>query len=111
MSAVNRKAAIAAYKERKTPAGIFAVRCTASGQVWVGRSRHLDTHQNGLWFALKNGSSMNRELQAAWNSHGEAAFTFEVLEQLPEEALAYALHAELKERLALWKAKLEASLL
>ncbi|MEZ0170364.1 GIY-YIG nuclease family protein [Microvirga sp. TS319] len=111
MGTIDRKAAIAAYKERKTPAGIFAVRCKATGQVWVGRSRHLDTQQNGLWFALRLGSSMNRSLQAAWNACGEAAFAFEELERLPDEILPYVLQATLKERLAHWRAELGADLI
>lgn len=105
---IDRKAAIAAYKERKTPAGIFAVRCAATGQVWAGASRHLDTHRNGLWFALRMGSNRNPTLQAAWTAHGEAAFAFEVVEQLPEETASYLLQAELKERLAACRARLGA---
>ena len=97
MGIVDRKSAIAAYKERKTPSGIFAVRCAATGQVWVGRSHHLDTHQNGLWIMLRIRSSLNRDLQAAWNACGEAAFIFEELERLPDETLSYvrqgALHS------------------
>lgn len=65
MSTSSRKAAIAAYKERKTPFGIFAVRCSVTGQVWVGRSQHLDTQKNGLWFTLRHGTSLNRALQAS----------------------------------------------
>ncbi len=110
MGIIDRKAAIAAYKERKTPSGIFAVRCSATGQVWVGRSQHLDTQQNGLWFSLRLGSGMNRDLQAAWNAYGEAAFIFEELERLPDETLSYVRQAKLKERLAYWKAKLDAAL-
>lgn len=55
-----RRAAVAAYKERKPEWGVFAVRCLATGQAWVGESRHLDTQQNGLWFALRHGSSPYR---------------------------------------------------
>ncbi len=105
---IDRKAAIVAYKERTTPAGIYAVRCAATGQVWAGASRHLDTHRNGLWFALRMGSSPNRALQAAWTAHGEAAFAFEVVEQLPPETAPYLLQAELKERLAACRARLDA---
>ena len=35
----DRKAAIAAYKERKTIAGVFVVRCAASGEAWVGQDK------------------------------------------------------------------------
>ena len=110
MSTSSRKAAIAAYKERKTSFGIFAVRCSVTGQVWVGRSQHLDTRKNGLWFTLRHGTSLNRALQASWASHGETAFTFEKLESLPDETSPYLRHALLKERLGHWKAELGADL-
>ena len=32
MDGADRKAAIAAYKERKTAAGVFVIRCLASGE-------------------------------------------------------------------------------
>jgi hypothetical protein len=36
MTETTRKAAVAAYKERKIAAGIYAIRCVASDQVWIG---------------------------------------------------------------------------
>lgn len=108
MTPTDRKAAIAAYKQRKTARGVFAIRCAPSGQVWVGESRHLDTQQNGIWFSLRQGSNRNASLQAAWTEHGEAAFSFEALERLPEETSAYLLRSVLKERCALWRARIGA---
>ena len=35
MQREDRKAAISAYKKREAAAGIYAVRCKASGEVWV----------------------------------------------------------------------------
>ena len=70
MNSEDRKAAITAYKERKNVAGIYAVRCAASGQVWVGQTPNLDTIQNRIWFALRLGSNSNRDLQSAWSAHG-----------------------------------------
>ncbi|MBA4805270.1 MAG: GIY-YIG nuclease family protein [Brevundimonas sp.] len=108
MTSRDRKALIAAYKERKTIAGVFAVICTATGEAWVGQSRHIDTEQNGLWFALRRGSSPFRSLQAAWNRHEEADFRFEQLDRLPEDASLLARDMELKARAARWIARLEA---
>jgi hypothetical protein len=106
---IDRKAAIAAYKERKTRAGIFAVRCAATGQVWVGESRHVDTQQNGLWFSLKHGNYPNRALQAAWAAHGADAFGLEILECLPDEDLTPYLQGRLlQERGQDWRAQLAA---
>jgi hypothetical protein len=103
-----RKAAIAAYKERKPAYGVFAVVCTATGQAWVGQSRHLDTQQNGLWFTLKHGTSPHRTLQAAWTEHGANEFRFEELERLREDFPALTRLAELKRRQSLWMARLQA---
>jgi hypothetical protein len=102
-----RKAAIAAYKERKAAVGIFAVRCAASGEVWVGRSPTLDSVQNRFWFSLRLGCHPHRGLQDAWAAHGEKSFAFEVLERLDEEQLLFP-DALLKERVAHWRSRLNA---
>lgn len=103
-----RRALVAAYKERKTIAGVFAVICTATGETWVGTSRHVDTAKNGLWFALRQGGSPFRALQAAWNANSEADFRFEQLDRLPEDISSLMRDMELKERTRRWIARLGA---
>jgi hypothetical protein len=105
-----RKAAIAAFKERKVEAGIYAVRCSGSGQAWVGRSPTIDTVRTRLWFMLRTGGNSHPELQAAWDAHGEGSFSFEVLERLDEEQTVtpYIRDATLKERMAHWREELGA---
>ncbi|MEW6018620.1 MAG: GIY-YIG nuclease family protein [Pseudomonadota bacterium] len=104
-----RKAATAAYKERKPAWGVFAVICNATGQAWVGASRHVDTQKNGLWFTLRMGSSPFADLQAAWKKHGgEEAFRYEELERLREDYPPLGREDEIKRRQALWAARLEA---
>ena len=53
MKGDDRKAAIAKYKQRKSVAGICAVRCAGSGETWLGQSLNLDTIQNRIWFTLR----------------------------------------------------------
>ena len=108
---IDRKAAIAAYKERKTIAGIFVVRCAASGQAWVGQAPNLETIQNRIWFSLRQGSHTCRSLQAAWNAHGEAALSFAECEPLEDEESAYVRNALLKERLLHWRDELKAEMI
>jgi hypothetical protein len=108
MDQQSRKAAVAAYKERKSAFGVFAVICTSTGEAWVGQSRHLDTQQNGLWFALKQNASPHSSLQAAWNAHGPDNFRFEELELLRDDFSSFGRSDELKRRQALWVARLEA---
>ena len=108
---IDRKAAITAYKERKTIAGVYAVRCAASGQAWVGQAPNLETIQNRIWFSLRQGSHTCRSLQAAWTTHGEAGLTFAECERLEDEESAYVRNALLKERLLRWRAELKAELI
>jgi hypothetical protein len=104
----DRRAARDAYKERKSVAGIFAVRCVPTGQVWVGQSPNLGSVQNRLHFTLKFGNDDLAGLKDAWATLGAECFTFEELEQLEEEEAIYVRDKLLKERLAYWVAKLGA---
>ena len=109
MTTERRKAAIAAYKERKAAVGIFAVRCAPAGKLWVGQTRDLDKVWNRISFSLRSGADPRRDLQAAWNAHGQAGFAFEPLEALEPEALDFALQSALDERTAFWRAQLGAA--
>jgi hypothetical protein len=102
-----RKAAIAAYKERKTVAGIFVIRCKASSETWVGETPNLEKIQNRIWFTLRHGSHTCRSLQAAWTAHGPDNLTFEACERLEEEETPY-IRALLKERALHWRKQLNA---
>lgn len=108
MSKDRKKAAIAAYKERKLAAGIYAVRCSATGQVWVGSTPTLDSTQNRIWFSLRHGGSPFPAMQQSWNEHGSDSFSFEKLEQLSEEESGYVLSSRLEERAQYWTEKLGA---
>jgi hypothetical protein len=110
MDKQSRRQVVRDYKERKVSMGIFAVRCAVTGQAWVGQSRNLEQQQNGIWFSLRQGGHPNPTLRAAWAAHGEAAFAFEVLETIEDEALiAYARDNLLKDRDAHWRAELGAT--
>lgn len=104
----DRKAAIAAYKERKTSAGIFAITCSATGQNWVGSAPDLSTIQNRIWFALRHGSHRQQSLQVAWQMHGPDALAFEALESIDEENLGFVRDRVLKEKRESWCVRLGA---
>lgn len=104
----NRKAAIAAYRERKVEAGIYAVRCLSTDAIWIGRAPDLSTIQNRLWFTLRLGSNPHRSLQDAWKAQGADAFTFEIVERLDPEEDGHARDRLLKARLVHWAETLDA---
>jgi hypothetical protein len=108
MTLTDRKAAIAAYKERKAPAGIYAIRCLATGQQWVGRAADLDKIRNRIWFTLQHGSHGSRSLQTAWQGHSEPDFEFKRVEEINEELAGYLKDRTLKERLIHWAFELGA---
>ena len=109
MDKQSRRDAIRDYKERPVARGVFAVRCLPTGQVWVAASRNLDQQQNSIWFGLRAGGYVNREVQAAWNAHGEAAMAYEVLETFDDEDMGPVGRADLaKARAAHWREALGA---
>jgi hypothetical protein len=109
MKATDRKAAVAAYKERKVAAGIFALRCNATGEAWVGQALDLGTIRNRLWFTLGHGSHPVRGLQDAWNARGAEAFAFEELERIDPDQPDYVRDKALRDRTAAWIKELAAA--
>jgi hypothetical protein len=107
----SRKDAIREYKERAPNRGTFAIRCLVSDRAWVGGSTNLDAAQNRAWFTLRQGEHRDRALQAEWNTHGEAAFQYEVLEKLKDDVSAIAISDLLKEMTRDWAARLSAPML
>jgi hypothetical protein len=95
------------YANRKQPTGVFAVRNSASGEVWVGHSRNIDVQKNGLWGRLSSGMCFNRDVQDSWKEHGEAVFSYEILEMI-EETDPHAIQRLLPEKAQVWRDKLKA---
>ena len=108
MNREDRRAAVAAYKERKAPSGIYLVRCAATGEQWVGGAPDLAAIWNRISFALRQGVASPKSLQAAWKAHGADSLSFEVLETLSDEQLVFGRERMLKERRAHWCAELKA---
>lgn len=106
---MDRKAALAAYKEQKAEAGVFAYTCQPSGQVWIGTALNLRQIVNRIQFDLGLGKHRNAALQAAWNAHGRDAFTFEVKEVLDADTPDYLRPQMLKARAQHWTEALGAT--
>jgi hypothetical protein len=109
MDRSERKAAVAAYKERKTVAGLYAVRCAATGAEWVGAAPDLSTIWTRRTFALRQGAETNKALQSAWNTHGPENFAFRILEEIDLDEIPYGRERALKEGVAHWREMLGAA--
>ncbi|MEO7177505.1 MAG: GIY-YIG nuclease family protein [Allosphingosinicella sp.] len=105
----DRKAAAAAWKERKAPTGIYALRCLPTGQVWVGQSTDLEAVERRLRFALKMASTPHRSMLAAARAYGEEDFAFETVERFEDDdSSPEFVKFRLKARVRHWQAELGA---
>ena len=102
MRSEDKKAAVTAYKDRKVVAGVYGVRCRATGRRWAGCAPDLGAIWTRLSFTLRQGANPHRALQAAWRDHGAESFTFEILEEVDLEKHAYGRDRALRDRLAHW---------
>ena len=100
---MDKRAARNEYKSKKIPKGIFAVRCQATGEAWVGASTHLDSQVNQIWFELRGGLHRNQPMQTAWNAHGEASFAYEIVETLDDDVPPLLLKDLLEARRKHWE--------
>lgn len=70
-------------REMKVEAGIYQIKNTKNGKLFIQTSRNLKS-VNGQFMQLEMGRSPFRELQREFNEYGKEAFTIEVLEVLEE---------------------------
>ncbi len=103
-----RKDAIRKFKEQKPGVGVYAVRSTATGQVWVGVSRNLEAARNSCWFQLRNRLHQEKSLQLEWDAQGESAFEYEILDRLDEDVHPLQINDLLKSKRSDWSARLGA---
>ncbi|GGE68420.1 GIY-YIG nuclease family protein [Priestia taiwanensis] len=95
------------YKEMKTEAGIYQIKNTKNGKIFIGSTRNIKT-LNGKRFELKAGASYNKELQREWNEYGEDAFVIEMVETIKVDEEKYPnLKKELEKLEEKWLEKLQ----
>lgn len=106
MDKERRKELVEQYKQIKVLMGIFQIRNTVNGKIYIGSCSNLKNR----WFTLKGqldmGRFANAELQKAWKEQGEGTFAYEVLveeEVKPETDVKW----ELKQMEKSWLEKLE----
>jgi len=105
---MNRKELIDKYKQTIQPMGIYQIRNTVNGKVFLGSARDLRGIINSNTFQLRGGLHRNKELQKDFTEIGEAGFVFEIVDSLqPGEGVNGDYTAELKTLEALWLEKLQ----
>lgn len=60
--------------------GIYIIRNTVNGKVYIGQSRRISNREYCHFRALEKGTHHNKHLQRSYNTYGRDAFVFEVVE-------------------------------
>jgi hypothetical protein len=95
------------YKETPRQAGIFQVKNTKTGRIFLGSSTNLHGPLNRIRFQLSVGSFDNPSLQNDWNQFGPDAFLLEIVEVVkPSDDPAFCLDDELTLLEQIWLEKL-----
>ena len=95
------------YKETPRQAGIFQVKNTKTGRIFLGSSTNLHGPLNRIRFQLSVGSFDNPSLQNDWNQFGPDVFLFEIVEVVkPSDDPAFCLEDELTLLEQIWLEKL-----
>ncbi|ABO50363.1 LuxR family transcriptional regulator [Desulforamulus reducens MI-1] len=95
------------YKQMKTEGGVYQIKNTKNQKVLVIATPNLKT-MIGRKVELRGGGHKNKQLQEDWNTFGEEAFVFEVLEVLEEKEEGFFDKAdELKKLEKKWLEKLQ----
>jgi hypothetical protein len=97
-----------AYKQAIQPMGVYRIKASQTDKVFIGFAADLTARFNRHRAELKFGSHRNRELQEIWDSYGESAIEFEILDVLDHEENTHASPVEELQLLAeMWIQKLK----
>ncbi|HOY04655.1 MAG TPA: GIY-YIG nuclease family protein [Saprospiraceae bacterium] len=73
------------YKNMKIRMGVFQIRNTTNGKIYVEGSPNLDKIWNRHKAELNFGTHLNENLQKDWKEFGEESFKFEILGEIDQD--------------------------
>jgi len=97
-----RKELLEAYKQIKVYMGVYQVKNTVSGRLFIGAAPNLKSRWMTMRMQLDESRHANALLQEDWKRYGPGAFQYEVLEQAEVTDATDAKH-ELRAMEAKWK--------
>lgn len=105
---MDKKELIKRYKETVKPMGIFQIRNTKNGRVYVDSAKNLQGKINREKFLLKNKMHSNEEMQNDFSETGMEFFSFEILDYLePKDISSRDYSEELSLLKGMWMEKLQ----
>jgi len=96
------------YKQNRPDLGVYQIRNTVNGRIYVGSSTNLEGTRNSKLFELRMGKVVfSRELQKDLNEFGAKSFEFSVLDVLDKPAPGEVIEHSLTALLLRWQEKLQ----
>lgn len=79
-----RKELNAEYKNMKFRMGVFQIKNSINGKIYIGSSTDLIAAWNSHRFQLEAGLHSCAALQSAWKTYGQENFTYEIVEEIKQ---------------------------
>lgn len=76
------------YKQLIPPMGVYQIRNTVNGRIFIGHSMNLKGNKNSYPLKLEFDSHHHQQLREDLKEHGIEAFVFEVLETVDTEKIS-----------------------
>lgn len=87
MDKQDRKAMLAAYKQRKVIGGICVIKNNANGKMLLAAVVDLQGYRNRFEFSKTVSGCADPRCQKDWEKFGSEVFSFEILEELEKKEL------------------------
>lgn len=75
----------AEYKQIKPKIGVYQIKNTVNGKIFIGSNTNLEAIWNRHRLQLNFGNHPNVLLQEDWKTFGEAQFSYEILSEIKQE--------------------------
>lgn len=107
METTQKKEIKKAYQQKKTIGGIYAIKNTTTGELFIKESYNIAASKSLFDFSKKINDCPEQKLKQQWQKYGRDCFDFIVLEELEkkEEQTRKTFGEDLKELLQIWLEK------
>jgi len=87
MDKQSRKELKEQYKSRKIVGGIYAIRCSETGECWIRKTIDLQGSINRFAFFCSTDACPEGCMRSSWKEYGAETFSIEVMEELEKKEL------------------------
>jgi hypothetical protein len=82
MDKLSKKALKEQYKNRSVSGGVYFIKCSEGGLIWLRATMDLQGAKNRFIFSKSMDSCPENSMREAWLQFGADAFSFEVAEEI-----------------------------